>query len=186
MARFQNALVVDDSKLARFALTRAVGKLGLHVDDVGSGEEALEYLKQKKPDIIFMDFQMPGLDGYETSSIIHADSATAHIPIIICTGQEDLRAELVHAKESGASTVLKKPVSEEDIKNAMQKLEGTDTATASTSGDVGGMLQQQSEAIVKEVVDAVSARIPGDAAAKIARHTALLTLQRVQKLISDN
>jgi CheY-like chemotaxis protein len=119
MADFRKALVVDDSKLARFTLTKILEKMGFEVSGVTSGEEALASVEQALPDLIFMDFQMPGIDGYEASARI-----TAHrkIPIIICTAQEDYEQELARAKAHGAFDLLRKPVTENGVEGIMEKI----------------------------------------------------------------
>ena len=63
----QKALLVDDSKSARFFLRNLLQKNGVEVDMVDSGEAALEYLKEHRPNLIFMDHLMPGIDGFETT-----------------------------------------------------------------------------------------------------------------------
>lgn len=119
MADFRKALVVDDSKLARFTLTKILEKMGFEVSGVISGEEALTTVAQATPDLIFMDFQMPGIDGYEASARI---TAQKHLPIIICTAQEDYEQELARAKAHGAFDLLRKPVTEAGVEGVMEKL----------------------------------------------------------------
>ena len=59
----RNVLVVDDSKSARLMLRKMLQGFGLTVDTVDSAEEALSYLRGQRPDAIFMDHTMPGLDA---------------------------------------------------------------------------------------------------------------------------
>lgn len=108
--KLSKALVVDDSKVVRIKLGRLLETRGLIVDSADSGEEALDYLKTNNaPDIIFMDFMMPDMDGYQVTGIITKDPATASIPVIICTGQ-DTPDDRVRAKENGARGFLTKPI----------------------------------------------------------------------------
>jgi CheY-like chemotaxis protein len=69
----QLALIVDDSKTARLMLHRMLDKLHIPTAMVESGEEALEYLKNNRPDVIFMDHMMPGMDGFEAVKAIKSD-----------------------------------------------------------------------------------------------------------------
>ena len=64
MAR-KSALVVDDSKSARVILSRMLEKYDIEVDMAESAEQAIEYLKGNRPDAIFMDHLMPGMDGLQ-------------------------------------------------------------------------------------------------------------------------
>ncbi len=66
MAR-KRALVVDDSKSARVILSRMLEKYDIEVDMAESAEQAIEYLQHDRPDAIFMDHLMPGMDGLRRS-----------------------------------------------------------------------------------------------------------------------
>ena len=57
------ALIVDDSKVVQFKLKRMLEARGLGVDTASSGHEALDFLKSHSPDVIFIDFMMPDIDG---------------------------------------------------------------------------------------------------------------------------
>jgi len=82
------ALIVDDSKVVQFKLKRMLEARGLGVDTASSGHEALDFLKGHVPDVIFMDFMMPDMDGYEVTGMITADPHTAAIPVVMCTGHD--------------------------------------------------------------------------------------------------
>ena len=66
----KTALIVDDSKSARVVLKRVLETHDLDVDTTESAEEALDYLIGNRPDVIFMDHLMPGMDGFEAVSAI--------------------------------------------------------------------------------------------------------------------
>ena len=68
------ALVVDDSKVAHLTLRKMLMERNVEVDWVGSGEESIAYLKKQKPDVVFMDVMMPGMDGFETMRAINQSS----------------------------------------------------------------------------------------------------------------
>ncbi len=61
----KHALIVDDSKTARVILRRMLEELDLAADTAESAPEAIDYLKEHQPDVIFMDHMMPGMDGFE-------------------------------------------------------------------------------------------------------------------------
>ena len=81
----KRALVVDDSKSARVVLSRMLEKYGIAVDTADSAESALDYLERERPDVVFMDHLMPGMDGLQAVKIIKANPATATIPIMMYT-----------------------------------------------------------------------------------------------------
>ena len=85
------ALIVDDSKVVQFKLKRMLEARGLGLDTASSGHEALDFLKSHAPDVIFMDFMMPDMDGYEVTGMITANPETAAIPVVMCTGHERRR-----------------------------------------------------------------------------------------------
>jgi CheY-like chemotaxis protein len=101
------ALVVDDSRMARYVLSKMLTEQGIEVDSVESGEEALGYLCGKTPSMIFMDHTMPGMDGFQCLRAIKNDPHTAMIPIIMYTSKEGEVYES-QARALGAADVLPK------------------------------------------------------------------------------
>jgi len=61
----KRALIVDDSRLARAVLSRLLTEHGVAADTAESAEVALDYLKHSRPDVVFLDHNMPGIDGFE-------------------------------------------------------------------------------------------------------------------------
>ena len=116
------ALVVDDSKSARVVLSRMLEKYGILVDSADSAEAALEYLKGRRPDVIFMDHLMPGMDGLQAVREIKAQPDLAAIPIMMYTSQE---GEIYggQARASGAVGVLPKSIRPIDVTKALYQLQ---------------------------------------------------------------
>lgn len=104
----RHVLVVDDSKSARLMLRKMLQGFGLIVDTVDSAEEALNYLRGQRPDAIFMDHTMPGLDGLAAVRQIKRDSALAAIPVTMYTSKDE-SAYQDEARAAGAIGVLVKP-----------------------------------------------------------------------------
>lgn len=77
------ALVVDDSMLIRYAVSRLLEKHGFMVESAGDGVEALEILSRVQPDMIVTDLQMPKMSGHELIVAVRSKPETAQIPIII-------------------------------------------------------------------------------------------------------
>ncbi len=115
------ALVVDDSRSARHILSRMLESFGLEVDAVESAELALTYLQTIRPDVIFMDHLMPGMDGFAAVRVIKANPATATIPVLMYTSQEG-EMYLSQARALGAMGVLPKTLKHADVAEALQQL----------------------------------------------------------------
>jgi CheY-like chemotaxis protein len=118
----KRALVVDDSKSARVVLSRMLERYGILVDSADSAEAALEYLKDRRPDVIFMDHLMPGMDGLQAVREIKAKPELASIPIMMYTSQE---GEIYggQARASGAVGVLPKSIRPIDVTKALYQLQ---------------------------------------------------------------
>jgi CheY-like chemotaxis protein len=120
MAR-KRALVVDDSKSARVILSRMLEKYDIEVDMEESAEQAMEYLKNNRPDAIFMDHLMPGMDGLQAVQAIKGNPQTAMIPIMMYTSQEG-ELYVGQARALGAMGVLPKQVRPVDVSKVLYEL----------------------------------------------------------------
>jgi CheY-like chemotaxis protein len=120
MAR-KRALVVDDSKSARVILSRMLEKYDIEVDMAESAEQAIEYLNANRPDAIFMDHLMPGMDGLQAVKAIKSNALTATIPIMMYTSQEG-ELYVGQARALGAMGVLPKQVRPVDVSKVLYEL----------------------------------------------------------------
>lgn len=117
----QHVLVVDDSKSARLMLRKILQNLGMTVDTADSAEEALDYLRGHKPDAIFMDHTMPGMDGLTALRQIRSTPDTAAIPVAMYTSKDEPTYwNEVHA--AGAVGVLSKPATPEALRSILEKM----------------------------------------------------------------
>ena len=82
-------LAVDDRPMNLAVLTELLSSAGYTVTVAMSGEQAIQCLCSFVPDLILLDIQMPGLDGFETCEKIKANPKTTHIPIIFITASSD-------------------------------------------------------------------------------------------------
>ncbi len=117
----KRALIVDDSKSARLFLARALEKFDIDVDSAESAEAAIEYLTSNRPDVIFMDHLMPGMDGLQAVQAIKNDPRTATIPIMMYTSQEG-ELYLGQARALGAVGVLPKQIKPTDVSKVLYQL----------------------------------------------------------------
>ena len=117
----QLALVVDDSKTARVNLKRMLEKHNLDVDTLESAQQALDYLVEKAPDVIFMDHMMPGMDGFEAVEAIKSNPDTATIPIMMYTSKGgDLYVS--QARALGAVGIIPKQVEPAELFEVLNNL----------------------------------------------------------------
>ncbi len=121
MSEQKRALVVDDSKSARLVLRRMLEKHGILVDTVESAADALEFLIGNRPDVIFMDHMMPGMDGFEAVRAIKDNPQTATIPVMMYTSKGgDLY--LGQARALGAVGVLPKTVAPAELYKSLLRI----------------------------------------------------------------
>lgn len=163
----KRALVVDDSKSARAFLSRILERHEIAVDAAESAEAAIEYLARNKPDVIFMDHMMPGMDGFQAVQTIKNNPRTSAIPILMYTSQEgDLY--LGQARALGAEGVLPKQIKQSDVTKMLYQLQlvadrraGEQTTFARMAADAG-LLPANESAIV--VTPAPAPPVAGDGA----------------------
>jgi len=117
----KRALIVDDSKSARLFLARVLEKYDIDVDSAESAEAAIEYLSGNRPDVIFMDHLMTGMDGLQAVRAIKNDPRTATIPIMMYTSQEG-EVYLGQARALGAVGVLPKQIKPADVSKVLYQL----------------------------------------------------------------
>jgi len=117
----KTALVVDDSKLARYVLKEMLLELGMKVETAESAEEALGSLSAFRPDVIFMDHMMPGMDGFQAVQAIKSDPKTATIPILMYTSKDE-GVYVNQARALGAVGVLPKKLKPVQLEKVLVQL----------------------------------------------------------------
>ncbi|RIL06888.1 MAG: DNA-binding response regulator [Proteobacteria bacterium] len=101
-------LAVDDNSDGLFALCELLKSNGYEVVAAGSGEEALSKLESELPDLILLDVNMPGIDGFEVTRRIKGDPLLRYIPVILLTAKDDLE-DVAEGLSHGADDYIKKP-----------------------------------------------------------------------------
>src|SRR6185295_4304613 len=117
----KRALIVDDSNSALIVLSRMLQKYSIEVDTAESAESAMAYLTHHRPDVIFMDHLMPGMDGFQAVQAIKNNPRTATIPIMMYTSQEG-ELYVGQARALGAVGVLPKLVKPVDVSKVLYQL----------------------------------------------------------------
>jgi len=115
------ALIVDDSQTARRVLAKVLEQHRIRVETAASAEEALDYLAAARPDVIFMDHLMPGMDGFQAVRAIKDNPATATIPIMMYTSQAG-ELYVGQARALGAVGVLPKQIKPVQVADTLKSL----------------------------------------------------------------
>ena len=103
-------LVVEDQEDNRQIIRDMLSSTDYEIMEAESGEQALEGVAKQRPDLILMDIQLPGIDGYETTRRIKADPALRSITIIAVTSYA-LSGEEQKARAAGCDEYVPKPYS---------------------------------------------------------------------------
>lgn len=107
-------LIVDDSPTEVHAMKVALERHGYQIASAGDGAEAYEKARQMKPDLIFMDVVMPGVNGFQATRKLANDPNTKEIPVIMVTSK-DQETDRIWGMRQGAVDYLVKPVSAERL-----------------------------------------------------------------------
>ena len=114
-------LIIDDDPLLvtlQKKLTQRIGPVDVaHADD---GFQALHFLAEIEPDIVFLDIDMPGLDGWLLCEILHKVDRWAHIPIVLqsaLVGEENIKRGL----SLGAKSYIEKPFTEDKLRQVLER-----------------------------------------------------------------
>lgn len=95
-------LLVDDDEVNLLLTSLALRDRGFQITEAASGERALELLLDWTPDIVVLDAQMPGLDGFDTCRRLRAMSGFKQVPVLMLTGLDD-DASIARAYQAGAT-----------------------------------------------------------------------------------
>jgi CheY-like chemotaxis protein len=101
-------LIVDDDEDTRLVSAEFLRFCGLDALVAGTAKQAFEVVAARRPDVIVMDYAMPGTDGISAARELAADPEAADIPVIIMTGHRELVSAEV-ARSAGARTLILKP-----------------------------------------------------------------------------
>jgi len=106
-------IVEDDPDIAELVL-RYLNRAGHSTDLVGGGDQALDAVRQRRPDLVILDLMLPGVDGLEVCSILRRTPETRALPIIMLTARTE-EADRVAGLELGADDYVTKPFSPSEL-----------------------------------------------------------------------
>jgi signal transduction histidine kinase/DNA-binding response OmpR family regulator len=118
---YPRVLVVEDNAVNQKLATRLLEKLGCRVDVAANGKEAVEMVETFPFDIVFMDCQMPVMDGFEATRVIRlAESGKAHQVIIAMTANA-MQGDRENCISAGMDDYIAKPVSRSELRQVMSR-----------------------------------------------------------------
>jgi CheY-like chemotaxis protein len=114
------ALVIDDTRSTADALVRVLNALSLRARAAYGPGPGLAILNTETPDAVFLDINMPGINGFEILSYITREPRLSKVKVIVVTSDDQPETEK-YALENGARAVLIKPVTVDVLENALKK-----------------------------------------------------------------
>ncbi len=122
--RKKEVLVVDDDPVLVKTLRVYLERAGYRVNEASHGLEALQRVKERKPDLILLDILMPMMDGFKVARMLKFDNKFKDIPIIVLTSRATEAERKIGAKV-GANEYLCKPYKISDVLNVVGNYLGT-------------------------------------------------------------
>ena len=119
MSQKAKILIVDDEPFNVDVLLQELEELDYELITASNGQEALEQIKSRQPDLILLDLMMPVLDGFAVLSEIKADDSLRDIPVIIVSAASDSKS-IVKGIKQGADDYVTKPIDAEHLKSKLK------------------------------------------------------------------
>jgi len=114
-------LIVDDDQMMAKTLSDMVTLLDWETQVVNSPRSAIELIRRKRPGLILLDLNMPGVNGLEVCRYIQREPSSAGTPVVFVTAEDDPGIKQ-QAKEAGAMDYLVKPVDFDRLEQLLKKI----------------------------------------------------------------
>jgi putative two-component system response regulator len=131
-------LIVEDDAANRVLLGRRLARAGYDSFAVGTGPEGLQAALEKEPDLLLLDVELPGMDGFAICRALRADPRTVALPIILLTGRTS-RSDVVTGLDAGADDFLRKPYDEAELMARVRSVLRLSAAMIEVAGAHGVM-----------------------------------------------
>jgi CheY-like chemotaxis protein len=117
----KTVLVVDDAPLNRKLIRTLLAMKKVRVIEAQDAEQAFELIRQRTPDLVLMDIQLPGLNGLEATRMLKSDPETEHIPVVILSAGS-IREDDAEIRKAGCAGLILKPFAAEDFLKTVTSL----------------------------------------------------------------
>ena len=114
-------LIIDDSPTIVAALKKILRSVKYEVLEAGDAETGLEIARTQKPELVFLDIVLPGMNGFAALRTMRKDPATQFVPIIMISGNEQA-TEQFYANRIGADDFMKKPFNRYEVFARVEQL----------------------------------------------------------------
>jgi len=125
----RRVLVIDDSATVRAHLTAEFERMGLAVDGVASGSEALARLATAAADLVMLDLGLPDTDGLRLARRIRSEPRWRHLPIVVLTSRVSA-LDIIRGAAAGCSAYLAKPVDSATLRRTVERQLGCSIPSA--------------------------------------------------------
>ncbi len=109
-------LVAEDNPINQKVATSMLKKIGCSTDLAGNGQEAVERCRKQHYDLVFMDCQMPGMDGFEATAAIRAEESDSRRTPIVAMTAHAMPSDRERCLAAGMDDYLTKPISVEQLR----------------------------------------------------------------------
>lgn len=116
----KRVLVIEDNERNRYLISFILNSAGYSVIEAVNGEEGVVIAVRERPDLVLMDIQLPGIDGYEATRQIRASPGGERVPIVALTSYA-MTGDREKALAAGCNGYIEKPINPDTILDELQK-----------------------------------------------------------------
>ena len=117
-------LIVEDNKVNQMIILRFLGLMGYHADAAANGREAVAAVQERNYQLVYMDMQMPEMDGLEATREIRTRLAPERQPIIIALTANAMAGDRERCLAAGMNDFLTKPIKLQEIQESIKRFFG--------------------------------------------------------------
>ncbi len=116
----KTVLIVDDDFMTRDLLRLMLRRINIIILEAVDGLDALEKIRERRPDLVLLDAMMPHMDGFTVCKVLRKQPPTADLPVIMLTTRADQKA-IQQGSQSQVTHYIIKPILPNDLLNVVQQ-----------------------------------------------------------------